>query len=133
VRQLAEREDVAVYSLTGPLAGRAFVSETFWLNGVPQAEKGGVRAGADLGRLISVLNRSGASSEGSDPFSVLTAATGGAQFHIRSQKQLEGAIAAIGTQLRSAYLLSYYPTPAESGYHTVKVEVNVSGAKVFTR
>ena len=43
------------------------------------------------------------------------------------------AIAAIGVQLRSAYLLSYYPNSPEVGYHTVKIEVDVPGAKVYSR
>jgi VWFA-related protein len=133
VRQLAEKENIAVYSLNLPLAGRSFVSDNFSLNGVSQAEKGGIRAGVNLGNLIAVLNRAAKSSAATDPFSVLTAATGGAQFHLRAQPQFESAIAAIGTQLRSSYVLSYYPIPADAGYHTVKVEVNVAGAKVYTR
>ena len=40
---------------------------------------------------------------------MLTAATGGTQLHFRKQSQLEDGIAAIGIELRSAYLLSYYP------------------------
>jgi hypothetical protein len=70
---------------------------------------------------------------GSDPFSILTAATGGTQLHFRKQRQLEDAIADLGIQLRSAYLLSYYPNTQELGYHTVKVEVDVPGAKVYSR
>ena len=46
---------------------------------------------------------------------------------------MEDAIAAIGVQLRSAYLLSYYPNSQEAGYHTVKIEVDVPGAKVYSR
>jgi hypothetical protein len=46
---------------------------------------------------------------------------------------LEDAIAAIGVELRSAYLLSYYPDSSESSYHTVKIEVDARGAKAFSR
>jgi len=83
--------------------------------------------------LIAVLGRSGAAEKGADPFSVLTAATGGTQMHFRKQGELEGAIAALGVQLRSAYLLSYYPSSTEAGYHTIHVDVNVPGAKAWSR
>jgi len=36
-------------------------------------------------------------------------------------------------ELRSAYLLSYYPDSTESGYHTVKSEMDKPGAKAFSR
>jgi len=65
--------------------------------------------------------------------SILTAATGGTLLHFRKQRQLEDAIADLGIQLRSGYLLSYYPNSKESGYHTVKVEVDLPGAKVYSR
>jgi hypothetical protein len=49
------------------------------------------------------------------------------------QRQLEDAIAAVGVELRSAYLLSYYANPEEAGYHTVGIEVDIPGAKVYSR
>jgi VWFA-related protein len=130
LKEAAERENVAVFSLTLPEFGKAFVSDTFSLQGAPG---GGFTAGADLGKLISALNRSGKAKEGTDPFSVLTAATGGTQFHFRKQRELEDAIAAIGVQLRSAYLVSYYPDSPGVGYHSVRIEVNVEGVKVYAR
>jgi VWFA-related protein len=133
LREGAEKENVAVYALALPEAGTSFVSDTFSLQGLSQADRGGFKAGADLGKLISVLNRNANAAAGADPFSILTAATGGTQLHFRKQRQLEDAIAAIGVQLRSAYLLSYYPNSQEAGYHTVKIEVDVPGAKVYSR
>jgi len=130
LEQAVEKENITVYCLALPEVGRAFVSDTFSLTG---AEKGGFKAGVDLGRLISVLARSASAADGSDPFSVLTAATGGTEVHFRSQHQLEDGIAAIGVEARSAYVLSYYPNSQDSGYHTVKVEVDISGAKVYSR
>jgi len=41
--------------------------------------------------------------------SPLIAATGGTELHFRNQHELENAIGALGVELRSAYLLSYYP------------------------
>ena len=133
LQEAAEKENVAVYSLTLPEAGKDFVSDTFSLQGVSFAEKGGFRAGIDLATLMSVLNRSANTETATDPFSSLTAATGGTQIRFRKQRELEDAIAAIGVELRSLYLLSYYPTSAAAGYHTVRVEVGIPGAKVYAR
>ena len=130
----AEKENVAVYALTLPEVGKAFVSDTFSLQGLSStANRGGFKAGVDAAKLISVLDRSASAATRVDPFSTLTAATGGTQFHFRKQSQLEDAIAAIGVELRSAYLLSYYPNSQEAGYHTLKIEVDVPGAKVYAR
>ncbi len=133
LREQAERENVAIYALTLPVFGKAFVSDTFSLQGVSPGERGGFRAGVDLRSLIAVLGRSGAVEKGADPFSALTASTGGTQIHFRRQRELEGAIAAMGVQLRSSYLLSYYPGSTEAGYHTIRVEVDVPGAKAWSR
>ena len=35
----------------------------------------------------------------------------------------------MGVELRSAYLLSYYPTATEGGYHTIRIDVGFPGAK----
>jgi VWFA-related protein len=134
LRQQAERESVTVYAVTLPEFNKAFVSDTFYLQGPGSgSERGGVKAGVDLGRLIPTINRSGAAQAAADPFSTLTAATGGIQFHIRKQRELESALAAMGVSLRSAYVLSYTPSATEQGYHTISVEVNVPGAKACTR
>jgi len=133
LKEQAERENVAVYALALPEFGKAFVSDTFSLDGVSRGERGGFRGGVDLGNLVAVLRRSSHAEKHADPFSILTAATGGTLLHFRKQHELEDAIATIGVELRSAYLLSYYPDPTESGYHTVKIEVDAGGAKAFSR
>jgi VWFA-related protein len=134
LRDSAENANVAIYALTLPELGKAFVSDTFSLQGLSsRSDRGGFKAGIDAAMLLSVLNRRTSAAAAADPFSILTAATGGTQFHFRKQRQLEDAVAAIGVELRSAYLLSYYPDSAEPGYHNVKVEVDVPGAKVFSR
>jgi hypothetical protein len=133
LKERAERENVTVYALALPEFGKAFVSDTFSLQGVSREEKGGFRGGVDLGNLVAVLRRGSHAEKHADPFSILTAATGGTQLHFRKQKELEDAIATIGVELRSAYLLSYYADSTESGYHTVKIEVDMPGAKAFSR
>ncbi len=128
----AERENVSVYALALPLFGQAFVSDTFSLRGLPR-ERGGFEAGVNLGRLIAVLRGSGDAEKSADPFSRLAAATGGTQLHFRKQRELEGAIGAMGVELQSAYLLSYYASSADAGYHTIRIEVDIPGAKVHAR
>jgi hypothetical protein len=110
LRDSAENANVAVYALTLPELGKAFVSDTFSLHGLSSREdRGGFKAGVDAAKLTSVLDRRTSAVAAADPFSVLTAATVGTQFHFRKQRQLEDGIGAIGVELRSAYLLSYYP------------------------
>jgi VWFA-related protein len=133
LKEQAETANVTVHALTLPQFGKAFVSDTVQLSGVSAQEKGGFKAGLDLGRLIEALGRGSKAEEGADPFSILTAATGGTQIHFRKQRELESAIATIGVELRSAYLLSYYPSSTEPGYHTINVEVAIPGAKTHSR
>ena len=68
-----------------------------------------------------------------DPLSPLIAATGGTELHFRHQPDLENAIGELGVELRSAYLLSYYPSSADAGKHAILVEVSVPGAKTRCR
>ena len=134
LRDRVEKENVTVYALALPELGKTFVSDTFSLQGLSsRADRGGFKAGADLGKLVPVLNRTANAANSADPFSVLTGATGGTQLHFRKQRQLEDAIADVGIQLRTAYQLSYYPSSIEFGYHTVKVEVDIPDAKVYSR
>jgi VWFA-related protein len=117
--------DITVFTLTLPVLGKNFVSDTFSLGGLT-AERGGFRAGTDLGKLVGVLSHQNSADD-------LTGATGGVEFHLRTQKQLEDGIAAIGVQLRSGYVLSYHPAPADPGYHGVRIESTIPGARIFSR
>ncbi len=133
VRRAAERDNVTVYALALPEIGKAFVSDTFSLQGLSSSkDRGGFKAGADLTRLIPVLTRTAAAAESVDPFSALAAATGGAQLHFRKQNQLEDGLAILGVAMHSAYVLSFTPA-GEPGYHTLRVEVDVPGAKTHAR
>lgn len=130
----AATDNVTVFAITLPEIGKAFVSDNFSLQGpASSAERGGFKASVNLGKLISVLSYGAESAAGTDPFSELTSATGGAQFHVRKQNELEQAISAIGLDARSAYQLSFSPNSNEAGYHTIKVEVDIPNAKVFSR
>jgi VWFA-related protein len=134
LREQAEKENVAIYALTLPEFGKAFVSDTFWLHGpASPADRGGFSTGVDVLRLGSFLSGSLAAGNGTDPFTVLTAATGGTQLHVRKQDEFEDAVAMIGVELRSGYVLSYSPSSTEPGYHAISVEVNRPGAITHTR
>jgi hypothetical protein len=51
-----------------------------------------------------------------------------------TQGELERAIAEIGTEIRSQYILSYSPNnKVEGGFHTIRVTVDVPGMRVRTR
>lgn len=80
------------------------------------------------GLISSPVNESKA-----DPLSPLIAATGGNELHFHEQAELEEAISALGVELRSAYLLSYYPSSDAAGRHTISVEVSVPGATTHAR
>ncbi len=134
LRQEAEREYVSIYTLTLPELGRSFVSDTFSLGGLSSTrDRGGFRAGVDFGQLIVVLDRSSVVAKHADPFTMLAGATGGTQIRFRKQAELEGALAAIGIELRSFYMLSYSPNPADPGYHTIRVQVDREGARTYSR
>ena len=134
LREQAERQNVVIYAITLPEINKAFVSDTFLLQGLSSgADRGGFKAGVDLGKLVPTVSQSSAVQAAADPFSMLTASSGGTQFHIRKQRELEAALSTIGVELRSAYLLSYTPSSTEAGYHNITVEVKVPGAKAYTR
>jgi len=134
LQQQADREHVVIYALALPELGTEFVSDTFSLQGLSsRTQRGGFRVDIDLGRLIPILGRSAKVEVRTDPFSVLTSSTGGAQLHFRTQRQLEDGLRIIGLEMRSTYVLSYYPTTTAAGYHHVKVEVDSVGAKIFAR
>jgi VWFA-related protein len=67
------------------------------------------------------------------PLSPLITATGGTELPFHQQAELEDAIGMLGVELRSAYLLSYYPSSEEVGRHTISVEVSVPGARTHAR
>jgi VWFA-related protein len=133
LKDAADKENVTVFAITLPEFGKAFVSDNFSLQGVDRSERGGFRASVNLGALIAALSRSSNADAGTDPFSVLTAATGGTQVHIRKQRELEEAISAIGEELRSAYQLSFSPGESQQGYHAIEVEVDVPDAVLYSR
>jgi VWFA-related protein len=130
----AERENVEAYAFTLPLFGKSFVSDAFTLQGLgSQWYKGGYEASIELTKAVPALRRAALVRARSDPFSLLTVATGGLQIRFRKQRQLENAIIAMGDALRSRYVLSYAPYPDNIGYHTIAVRVGIPEAIVYAR
>ena len=70
----------------------------------------------------------------SNPQEVYTKYTGGREYSYMTQKGLQKAIADIGDEIHSQYLLTYLPNnPNEAGYHEIEVRVLKPGLKVTTR
>jgi VWFA-related protein len=69
-----------------------------------------------------------------NPAELYTKWTGGREYGFTTQRSLESAIADLGDELHSQYLLSYGPTNIKDpGYHTIRVEVNIPNLKIRTR
>lgn len=134
LQEQAERENVTIFALTLPELNKTFIDDTFSLQGPgSNEERGGYKAGVDLSKLVPVLNHTAAAEAKSDPFSILTRATGGTQFHFRSQRALEDAVGVVGTEMRSVYTLSFRPGSTHGGYHSIRVDVNLPGATAYAR
>jgi hypothetical protein len=112
--------------------GKRFVADTFSLRGKNE-DRGGFVASADLMKLVPALRKAGRQADGGDAFSLLAVGTGGTQIHFRKQEQLENALIAMGTAIRSSYLLTYTPRIVDAGYHRLSVTVDVPGDAVYSR
>ena len=134
LRDAAERENVTIFAFALPQFDRAFVEDTFSLQGPSsKQERGGYRADLNLSRLIPALAGSSQAEMKSDPFAMLTHATGGTLLHFRTQRALEDAVGIVGTEMRSVYTLSFPADLTRPGYHNLKVEVSVPGATPYAR
>jgi hypothetical protein len=130
LKERAAEESVTVHVLALPIAGKRFVSETFSVAG---KDGSGFVVWSDLMKLVPALRKGTHEAARSDPFSVLTEATGGIAIHFRKQAQLEDGLIAIGAAIRSSYLLLFSPTREEPGYHRLTVRVDVAGDRVYAR
>jgi VWFA-related protein len=69
-----------------------------------------------------------------NPLTVFTRYSGGRQYSFMTQRGLEQAVAKIGNDLHSQYLLTYVPNDSdESGFHNIKVIVDKPDLKIYTR
>lgn len=69
-----------------------------------------------------------------NPAELFTRGSGGTEFSFAKQKGLEDAIAKIGEEIHSQYLISYNPSNrGEGGFHEIRVQVDSPGVRVRTR
>ena len=69
-----------------------------------------------------------------NPVEVYTKFTGGRETSFVSQRDLENAVAKIGDELHSEYLLTYTPNnKEEGGFHEIAVTVNRPEVRIRTR
>jgi hypothetical protein len=92
-----------------------------------------VAGGIDLGRIVPEIYRGSKTLSGRDAVTVLTSYTGGRPLPFRKLRNLEDAIASVGEEIHSEYVLSYAPDHADPGYHRIRVEVAKPDAVVRTR
>jgi VWFA-related protein len=90
--------------------------------------------GGDLVPVIVELFRAAKGIFVDNPAELYTEFTGGREYTFVSQKDLERALAAIGEEIRSQYLLSYSPNnKMEGGFHNIEVRVKRPNLKVRTK
>ena len=76
--------------------------------------------------VVPISNPAGRNMGGEHALEALSASTGGRAFYPRIGAQLDQAFAEILRDLRTQYLLGYYPTRVPTGggaFHTVRVEL----------
>jgi len=67
-----------------------------------------------------------------NPVEVYTKWTGGREYSFATQLTLERAVADMGDEIRSQYLLTY-PPPGDGGYHDIRVDVMGLGSDLQVR
>ena len=88
----------------------------------------------DLLAAVKVLVRTAANAARDTALEMAAAATGGTNFATFRDRTVETAIAQIGNELNSQYVLSYRPAgTSPEGYHEIKVEVARQGLVVKSR
>ena len=69
-----------------------------------------------------------------NPAEKMTKATGGQEFSFYKQRGLEEAIAKVGSEVHSQYIITYSPsTKDDGGWHDIRVSLNRQDLKVRAR
>ncbi len=104
---------------------------------VDEARKEAVRSNALLYTIVirPVKNESGRNTAGEHALETMTDTTGGAMFYPDSAQELGAIFGRIDRELRTQYLLAYYPTPRgpASTYRSIQVTVTPAGYLVRHR
>ena len=102
-----------------------------------EARKEAVRSNALLYTIVirPVKNESGRNTAGEHALETMTDTTGGAMFYPDSAQELGAIFGRIDRELRTQYLLAYYPTPRgpASTYRSIQVTVTPAGYLVRHR
>src|SRR5271169_144845 len=94
-----------------------------------EARRAAITSGALLYSIVvrPVPNESGRNTAGEHALITITDSTGGALFYLDTFDQLEGLFDRINRELRTQYLLSYYPTPQPPPNVYRHIELRVKG------
>ena len=92
-----------------------------------QARDAAVRAGAMLYTILirAIQSDVGRNTAGEHAIDTIIDATGGAMYPVETPRQFVPTFGRINEELRTQYLLGYYPVPAPSpgSYHTIQVRL----------
>jgi VWFA-related protein len=88
-----------------------------------------------VAHVLLITDWSAASGSGPGVASKLASETGGRVINVHNDKSLEKAFDEISQELRSQYVLGYYPTNStrDGGFRKIKVEVSRPNTKVLAR
>jgi len=132
----AERDNVTIYQLVMPLVGLDLMEKTVAItkiHGLPLGDGTGIMGSVDLSGLVPEIMRGQRTKSGQDDLVILLSELGGTRIPFRRQRDLEAAIAAIGREFHTGYVLRYTPDNADPGYHRIRVEVTEPGLSVRAR
>ena len=101
---------------------------------IPDAQTNWGAVNVNMLEIITELVTSTRSFLGANPLKLYSAGTGGMDFSSSDKARMEQALAQIGRELRSQYMLSYRPNNLERpGFHTIEVRVSRPDVKTRTR
>jgi len=86
--------------------------------------------------VIPIVNDAGRNTGGENFLTFLAEGTGGRTFQPSAAAQLDKAFRDIISELRTEYVLGYYPKnvpPTKNRFHTLQVRVKAPGLQVFAR
>ncbi|MGD0302276.1 MAG: VWA domain-containing protein [Bryobacteraceae bacterium] len=86
--------------------------------------------------VMPITNDAGRNIGGENALTTLSAGTGGRMFRPSAAAELDRAFAEILLELRTQYLIGYYPRdvpPSSDRFHTLKVDVRGRNLRVITR
>ncbi len=101
---------------------------------IPDAQTNWGAANVNILEIITELVTSTRSFLGANPLKLYSTGTGGMNFSSGNKAQMEQALAQIGQELRSQYLIYYRPNNLDRpGFHTIEVSVSRPDVRTRTR